>query len=84
MKKKEKEDKKKIKKVTNTNKKKKEKKVKKESKLKGIIKELKKVTWPNKKDILKYSIATLVLCAVVMIFFVLLDFGLSVVKGVFN
>lgn len=56
----------------------------KEGFFKGIKVELKKVTWPSKKDILKYSIATLVFCIVVMVFFQLLDFGLSVVKGVFN
>ena len=52
--------------------------------LKGIKAELKKVTWPSKKDIIKYSIATLVFCIILMLFFQLLDFGLSVVKGVFN
>ena len=57
---------------------------KKEGLLKGIKLELKKVTWPSKKDVLKYSLATLVFCIVVMLFFQLLDLGLSVIKGVFN
>ncbi len=52
--------------------------------LKGIRLELKKVTWPAKKDVLKYSVATLVFCIVVVIFFQVLNLGLSVVKGVFN
>lgn len=59
-------------------------KKKRESILKGIQKELKKVTWPSKKDVIKYSVATLVFCIVVMVFFQILDLGLSVVKGVFN
>lgn len=57
---------------------------KKESFFKGIKLELKKVTWPSKKEVLKYSLATLVFCIVVMAFFQLLDLGLSVIKGVFN
>lgn len=57
---------------------------KKEGLFKGIRLELKKVTWPSKKEVLKYSMATLVFCIVVMAFFQILDLGLSVVKGVFN
>lgn len=73
------------KKVKETTKKKaKTTKKKKESLLKGIRLEMKKVTWPSKKDIIKYSIATLVFCIIVMVFFQLLNLGLSVVKGVFN
>ncbi len=51
---------------------------------KGVRLELKKVTWPDKKDVFKYSVATLVFCVVVVLFFQLLNLGLSVVKGVFN
>lgn len=64
--------------------KKEKKKTKKESYMKSLRQELKKVVWPKKKDILKYSLATLVFCFVVMAFFQILDLGLSVVKGVFN
>ncbi len=60
------------------------KKQKKESFFKGIKLELKKVSWPDKKDIIKYSLATLLFCIVVVVFFQLLNLGLSVVKGVFN
>ena len=77
------ETKKDMKKGTKKVKKQKETK-RKEGFFKGIKVELKKVTWPSKKDILKYSVATLVFCIVVMVFFQLLDFGLSIVKGVFN
>lgn len=52
--------------------------------IKGVRLELKKVTWPSKKDVLKYSVATLVFCIVVVVFFQILNLGLSVVKGVFN
>ena len=52
--------------------------------VKGVRLELKKVTWPDKKDVFKYSVATLVFCVVVVLFFQLLNLGLSVVKGVFN
>ena len=62
----------------------KKKKVKKEGTWKGLKQELKKVTWPNKKDVFKYSMATVFFCFFVMLFFQLLDLGLSVVKGVFN
>ncbi len=57
---------------------------KKEGLFKGIRLELKKVSWPSRKEVLKYSAATLVLCIVVVVFFQLLDLGLSVIKGVFN
>lgn len=74
------------KKVKETKQKKKVKttKTKKEGFLKGVKKELKKVSWPSKKDVVKYSVATLVFCIIIMIFFQLLNLGLSVIKGVFN
>ena len=68
------------KKIIKKNKEKKQK----ESFFKGIKLELKKVSWPDKKDVIKYSVATLVFCIVIVVFFQLLNFGLSVVKGVFN
>ncbi len=67
--------------------KKKEKKQKnrrKEGFFKGIRLELRKVTWPSKKEVFKYSVATLVFCIIIMGFFQFLDLGLSVVKDVFN
>ncbi len=66
------------------NTKKKEEKNVKVGLFKGVRLELKKVTWPSKKDVFKYSVATLVFCVVVVLFFQLLNLGLSVVKGVFN
>lgn len=55
---------------------------KKEGLIKGIKKEIKLVKWPEKKEIIKYTISTLVFCIVVALFFVLLTYLLSVVKGV--
>ena len=57
---------------------------KKEGFFKGVRLELKKVSWPDKKDVIKYSLSTLVFCIILVLFFQLLDLGLSVVKGVFN
>ncbi len=84
MKKKEQKKEAKVEKKQSKKQTKKQSKKNKEGMLKGIKAELKKVTWPSKKDIIKYSIATLVFCIILMLFFQLLDFGLSVVKGVFN
>ncbi len=66
------------------NEKKKKNAKKKEGFFKGIKLELKKVSWPSKKEVFKYSVATLVFCVIVMVFFQILDLGLSVVKDVFN
>ena len=52
---------------------------KKEGLFKGIKLELKKVTWPSKKDVLKYTFATLVFCIVVVAFFQILTLGLSAI-----
>lgn len=62
----------------------KEKKVKKESFFEGVRSELSKVKWPTKKDVLKYTIATLVFIIFLVIFFVLLSLLMSVIKGAFN
>jgi preprotein translocase subunit SecE len=80
MKKKEKEVKEKV----TSKKSEKNKAKKKDNMLKGVKQEMKKVTWPSRKDVVKYTVATLVFCAVIMIFFQLLNLGLSIVKGVFN
>lgn len=60
------------------------KKQKKEKFSHGLKLELKKVVWPSKKDVFKYTAATLVFCIVVMVFFQLLNLGLSVIKGVIS
>lgn len=62
----------------------KEKKVKKESYVKGIKKELKLVKWPDAKEIVKYTIATIVFCIILVAFFELLNVILAYIKGLFN
>ena len=57
------------KKIIKKNKEKKQK----EGFFKGIKLELKKVSWPDKKDVIKYSIATLVFCIVIVVFFQLIN-----------
>ena len=57
------------------------KKPRKEKFLSSVKQEIKKVVWPSKKDVLKYTVATLIFCIIVMIFFQSLDLGLSVIKG---
>lgn len=62
------------------------KKVKKDRKpgyLKEVKTELKKVSFPSFKDVMKYTLATLVFCGVLVVFFLLLNLLLSVVKGMF-
>ncbi|MBE6161656.1 MAG: preprotein translocase subunit SecE [Firmicutes bacterium] len=64
----------------------KKEKIKKEKKngfLKETRNEMKKVSWPNKKDVFKYTLATLIFCLVVVGFFQLLNLGLSFIKGMF-
>ncbi len=77
-----KESKKNIEKSKKIVKKQTKKEEKKEGLIKGIKKEIKLVKWPEKKEIIKYTISTLVFCIVVALFFVLLTYLLSVVKGV--
>lgn len=60
---------------------KKSKKIKKENYLKNVNKELKLVKWPSGKDIIKYTIATIIFCVILCILFILLNAGLSLVKG---
>jgi len=48
----------------------------------SVKKELKKVRWLNKKELAKYSIATIVFIALFMGFFALSDTILSVVRMV--
>lgn len=46
----------------------------------GVKKEMTKVRWPEKKELIKYSIATISVVAVFSIFFGILDFILSGIK----
>lgn len=53
----------------------------KQSFFKGVKSELKKVKWPERKDVIKYTIATIVFIVVFVLLFALLDLALSFVKG---
>lgn len=46
----------------------------------NVHKEMKKVRWPKKKEMLKYSFAVLVCIIVLSIFFVLSDFAIAGIK----
>ena len=48
----------------------------------GVKKEMKKVRWPNKKEMITYSIATIVFVVVFGIFFASLDLALTGIKMV--
>lgn len=62
---------------------KKPKKVKKEGYFKKLQKEIKLVKWPSFKEVAKYTISTLVFCILICLFFILLNFIMSVIKGMF-
>jgi len=59
-------------------------KTKKEGFFKGIRKELKLVKWPSVKEIVKYTIATIIFCAICVAFFEILNLLMAYVKGLFN
>ncbi|MBE6149975.1 MAG: preprotein translocase subunit SecE [Firmicutes bacterium] len=63
-----------------TNTKKESKKVKKESFFTGVKKEMGKVRWPLKKEMVKYSIATLSFIIFFALFFLLADYIIAGVK----
>ena len=57
------------------------KKVKKEGFFIGLKKELSQVKWPTFKEVLKYTISTVVFCVIICAFFLLLYFLLTTVVG---
>lgn len=60
---------------------KKSKKSTKESYFKKVRKELKLVKWPTAKEVLKYTISTIVFCLLLCALFMLLNLVLSLIKG---
>ena len=60
---------------------KKEKKNKKPSYFKEVKAEMKKVTFPTGKEVFKYTVATILIVAFLVVFFLLLSALLSWVKG---
>ena len=75
------EKKKNIKKVKE---KKDNKKQPKEKLIPGIKKELKLVKWPTFKEIVKYTIATVIFCIILVLFFEVLNILMAYIKGLFN
>lgn len=61
----------------------KEKKERKPGYFKEVKMELKKVSFPSLKEVMKYTMATLVFCGILVLFFLLLNLLLSLVKGMF-
>lgn len=56
---------------------------KKPSFFKQVREEMKLVRWPSFKEILKYAFATIIFCLIIGGFFILLNLGLSFIKGMF-
>ena len=50
----------------------------------NVKKEMKKVRWPKKKEMLEFSIATLVVICFFMLFFTASDLIISLVRKVFG
>lgn len=44
---------------------------------KNVVKEMKKVRWPTKQELVKYTITVIVTVTFVTLFFVVVDFGIS-------
>ncbi len=57
-----------------------EKKEKKEKKISGIRSEFKKVRWPKKKEMFKYSVAVLACIVVFALFFMLSDVIIAAIE----
>ncbi len=74
---KEKENLKKKKKVKEKNTK---KEVKKESFFKGVMSEFRKIRWPNKKEMVKYSTATFIFIVFFGLFFYLIEVAMYFIE----
>ncbi len=62
---------------------KKQKKEKKVGYFKQVKMEMKNVVFPKKKEIAKYTFATILIVAIMIGFFTVINLALSVVKGMF-
>lgn len=71
------------KKAKETKKEKKNKKEKKTSYLKEVRSEMKKVTFPSAKEVVKYTFTTICIVAFLVVFFLLLTALMSAIKEVF-
>ena len=50
----------------------------------GVKNEMKLVIWPTAKEILKYTLATIIFCIILVAFFEVLNLVMAYVKGLFN
>ena len=82
-KKKTKEDKKKEKEAKKKEKETKKNVDKKDGYVKSVGRELKKVVWPSAGDIAKYSVAVIIFCIGLVLFFLAVDALASFIKGLF-
>ncbi|MBR0416849.1 MAG: preprotein translocase subunit SecE [Firmicutes bacterium] len=48
---------------------------------KGVVSELKKVSWPTKKDIYRYTVVVIAICAAFAVLFWLIDTGILGLLG---
>ena len=55
-----------------------------ESYITGVRKEMKQVKWPTFKEVIKYTVATIIFIAVFVLFFQLINLIMAYVKGLFN
>lgn len=57
------------------------KKTKKQSYLQGVKSEIKKISWAEPKEVLKYTIATIIFIVIVLMFFLILNLILTSIVG---
>ncbi len=55
-----------------------------EGNIKGIKKEMKLVKWPSFKEIIKYTIATIIFCIILIFFFEIIKLIMAYIRGLFN
>lgn len=73
-----------VKKKDNKKAKKNERKAPKENYFVGVRSELSKVKWPTKKEVLKYTMATIIFVLILVGFFLLMSLLMAWVREVFN
>ena len=61
-----------------------ERKAPKENYFAGVRNELSKVKWPSKKEVFKYTMATIIFVLLLVGFFILMSLVMSGIKGAFN
>lgn len=73
-----------VKKKNNKKTKKNERKTPKENYFVGVRNELSKVKWPSKKEVFKYTMATIVFVLILVGFFLLMSALMAWIRGLFN